>query len=132
MSQNDNVAPITGRRVLVVEDEYFIAEDVAAALRRAGAVVIGPVASEAAATAAILASTADVDCAVLDINLQGSLVFSLADTLAERNIPFLFATGYSEESVPQRFAGVPRLEKPFDVNALVKALPSLTKPKPDM
>lgn len=122
--------PLSGRRVLVVEDEYFIAQDVAAALRRAGALVLGPVASEAAATAAITASTDGVDCAVLDINLQGSLVFSLADTLAARGIPFLFATGYSDESVPARFASVPRLEKPFDVNALVEALPPRVEPKP--
>ena len=130
MNRNAGTMPISGRRVLVVEDEYFIAEDVAAALRRAGAVVIGPVASEAAATAALLASAAEVDCAVLDINLQGSLVFSLADTLAEQGIPFLFATGYSQESVPERFSGVPRLEKPFDLGALLQALPSLTTSKP--
>ncbi len=109
----------------MVEDEYFIAEDVAAALRRAGAVVLGPVASEAAATAAMLATTADVDCAVLDINLQGSLVYTLADALADRGIPFLFATGYSQETIPERFSHVPRLEKPFDVKAIVSLLPTI-------
>lgn len=121
----DHGLPLSGRRVLVVEDEYFIAEEVAGALLRAGATVVGPVASEAAARGRIITSSAPIDWAVLDINLQGSLVYALADTLADSGIPFVFATGYADESIPERFRTVPRWGKPFDVAALVESLPHL-------
>jgi CheY-like chemotaxis protein len=112
---------LSGQRVLVVEDEYFIAEDVAGALRRAGAEVVGPVPSEAAARGAIM-RCGTLDLAVLDINLQGATVFALADMLADLGVPFVFATGYLEESIPERFRHVPRWGKPFDVTALVDSL----------
>ncbi len=109
------------RRVLIVEDEYFLADDLAHALRNLGAEIVGPVPTGEKAMA--LLQTVPIDVAVLDINLRGQSVFPLADALRERSIPFVFATGYDEASVPPPYRDVPRWEKPFDPNELAKALP---------
>lgn len=115
---------LAGRRLLVVEDEYFIAEDIRAILERHGAIVIGPV-GELAEARDILACEDRIDAAVLDINLHGETVFPLADVLRARGVPFVFATGYSEAAIPSSYGDVPRWEKPYDYDDLVDALPSL-------
>jgi len=116
---------LTGRRILVVEDEYFIADDIARALTSLGAEVIGPAADLQRAKA--LLSEGSIDWAVLDINLQGEMVYPLAQALQERSIPFIFATGYDRTSIPNGYADVPRWEKPFDPQTLARVLPSLMK-----
>jgi CheY-like chemotaxis protein len=115
---------LQGRRVLVVEDEYFIADDLTRALKTLGADVVGPVASREEALA-LLSSRSDIHLAILDINLQDRMVYPVADALRERDIPFLFATGYDQSEVPGEYQDVPHWEKPFDSDALARALPSL-------
>jgi len=115
---------LANRRVLVVEDEYFIADDMAKALRKLGAEVLGPVPTSGKALT-LLSSDQRIDAAVLDINLRGETVFPVADALKERGVPFVFATGYDQSSVPSAYSGVPRWEKPFDPHELVKSLPGL-------
>jgi CheY-like chemotaxis protein len=117
---------LSGRRILVVEDEYFIADDLARAIARLGAEVVGPVATRAQALR--LLSTAErIDLAVLDINLKDEPVFPLADLLIEQSVPLLFATGYGEASIPERYRQVPRWEKPFSPEALAQALPEIMR-----
>jgi CheY-like chemotaxis protein len=116
---------LTHRKILVVEDEYFLADDLANALANLGAEVLGPVPTEDKALALIEAGP--VDAAVLDINLRGRSAFAVADLLRERGIPFVFATGYDEGSVPAVYRNVPRWEKPFDPHALAKALPEIVQ-----
>lgn len=113
-------------RILVVEDEYFVAADLAHALTGAGAEVVGPVPTDGEALA-LLDSGAQVDGAVLDINLRGELVYPLADVLIEREVPFVFATGYGADALPRRFSRIPRWEKPFDYRALAEALPGIIR-----
>jgi DNA-binding response OmpR family regulator len=115
-----------GMRLLVVEDEYLVAEALRQELVEAGASVIGPVPSVAKATV-LLEEERDIDCAVLDINLAGETVFELADALQARGVPFLFVSGYTTSTVPSRFAGVPLLEKPVDMQALGAALAAATR-----
>lgn len=114
------------RRVLVVEDEYFIADDIAQALRKLGAEVIGP-ASDRAKALALLSSTERIDGAVLDVNLRGETVYPVAEALRARGIPFVFATGYDTSAIPSGYADIPRWEKPFDPHALARALPGLVR-----
>lgn len=115
---------LAGRRVLVVEDEYFIADDLQRALKAFGAEVVGPVPSREDALA-VVASNHDLDAAILDINLQGDMGYSVAEALRGRGVPFVFATGYNVGAIAPAFADVPRWEKPFDPAKLAQALRGL-------
>lgn len=108
---------LSGCRVLIVEDEYFLASDLAVALKDHGAEVIGPFGDlfEAMQRAANFR----FDVAIIDINLRDEPAYPVADELMRRNIPFIFATGYSAEVLPERFKEVPRWEKPYDLQLLV-------------
>jgi CheY-like chemotaxis protein len=110
---------LAGKRVLIVEDHIIIAMDLAHKLASEGAKVIGPVATVAAAHD-VIAST-DLDGAILDINLSGKMVFPVADALADRHIPFVFATGYAVNA-PARHAKVRRLQKPILPGVICRAL----------
>jgi len=66
--------------------------------------------------------TERLDGAVLDLNLRGEMGFQVADILAERMVPFVFATGYDRAVIPERFAGIARCEKPISVEKVVRAL----------
>lgn len=109
-------------RVLVVEDEFYIADDMAAALTQLGAEVVGPAPSKETALA-ILSSESPIHAAVLDINLKGQAVFPVADALTARGVPFVFASGYGPAMLPNRFRAVPLFEKPFNPRDLATALP---------
>ncbi|NEW87477.1 response regulator [Rhodopseudomonas sp. WA056] len=112
---------LSGRRFLLVEDEYFIADDMARKFEESGADVVGPFSRVDDALAA-LASSAHCDAAVLDINLQGEMVFPLADELIARGIRFVFTTGYDHHTIPARFEHIVRFEKPAEPEAVITAL----------
>jgi CheY-like chemotaxis protein len=111
---------ISAKRVLVVEDEYLVAMDMSAYLEAAGAHVVGPASNVSAALAAL--ERTELDGAILDVNLRGEMAYPVADALAARGIPFVFTTGYDARSVPDRFAGVKRCEKPTSPEEISKAL----------
>lgn len=117
-------AVLQGCRVLVVEDEYLLADDLSLALSSVGADVLGPVPSVDDAIA-MIANEPRIDIAVLDVNLRGDMVFPVADALIERGIPFAFATGYDREALPDRFTAVPRVEKPFKAHSVAAILAPL-------
>ena len=112
---------LRGRRLLVVEDDYFLAEAIAGGLAAAGAEVVGPVGTIDDALD-LLEATAQLDGAVLDLNLHGEMAFPVADSLMELRVPFVFATGYDKAVIPTRFAGVRRCEKPVDACRIGQAL----------
>lgn len=112
---------LTGRRVLLVEDEFFIADDIVFQLEAGGAEVVGPAASVDAAIG-LIERTERIDGAILDVNLQGVMSWPVADALLGRGVPFLFATGYDKASIPARYAGIVRCEKPVDPNKTARAL----------
>lgn len=110
-----------GRRILIAEDDYFLVYDLIQQLEANGAEIVGPVATLAGAVDR-LRGLQQLDGAILDINLQGHLVFPLADALAVRSIPFVFATAYDADVVPPRFAGVSVLGKPVAIDEIAQAL----------
>lgn len=112
---------LRGRHVLIVEDEYLLAEDLRMTLERFGAEVLGPVPSVGEAMASV-ADHPELDGAVLDMNLRGNMVFPVADMLTARGVPFLFTTGYAISAIPDRYADVTRFEKPFDPEAVAAEL----------
>lgn len=113
--------PIQDSVVLVVEDEYLIADDLCYALEEAGARVLGPAPSVREALELIRAG-AKPDAAILDINLRGENAFPIADRLRELNIPFVFATGYEAWAIPADYRGVYRCEKPVRLDVAVREL----------
>jgi len=68
------------------------------------------------------AAEGDFEKAVLDINLRGSTSFPIAQILLDRGIPFIFASGYASDGIDTRFDAVPRLQKPFNTEALERCL----------
>jgi CheY-like chemotaxis protein len=114
---------VSGKRVLIVEDEYFTAMELARSIEALGAIPVGPVAD--AEGARDMLSTEAVDAVLLDINLAGVLSYSLADELRSRGVPFAFVTGYQGPAIPARFATMPRCEKPFDAEELRRLLESI-------
>jgi CheY-like chemotaxis protein len=117
--------PLAGRRILVVEDEYFIAEEITALLLPLGAVVVGPLSDQFKAIE--LLSDTEIDCAVLDIELRGRAVFPLIRELQQRDIPWLYVTGYSEGLVPEEWRAAVHLEKPIVSDALVASILGLLR-----
>lgn len=107
-------------RILVVEDEYVLADDLAGALGSAGAIVIGPVGSMTKAFDLIAREL--LDGAILDINLRGEMAFAVADRLIARAVPLVFATGYDSTVIPDRFDHVVRCEKPVDLRQVAAAI----------
>jgi DNA-binding response OmpR family regulator len=115
----------TRLRCLVVEDEAMIADMLEEFLTEIGHEVVA-----SAATfqhAASLARESEFDVAILDINLNGEPSYAIADVLQQRRIPFMFATGYGAPDVPERFAGMHILTKPYKINVLSKAIAASIK-----
>lgn len=99
-------------RVLLVEDNFIIALDLAELVRDAGVEAVGPVGSVAEALAEI--ARGGVEAAILDINLGEEDTLAVADELERRRIPFAFATGYNPQDVlPPERAETPVLAKPY-------------------
>lgn len=103
-------------RILVVEDNLLTADSIQDLLETSGCEIVGPAATVDEALGLI--ANAVLDGAVLDINLAGELSFPVAAALIERDIPFLFLTGYDDLVVPPQYRAMRRLEKPVDMRQL--------------
>lgn len=117
---------LLGKKVLIVEDNWFIAEELTRDLIEGGFDVVGPVPTVKDALAAIY--TQEVDGAVLDVTLRGGeRAFAVADLLAERQIPFVLLTGYELDLIPESYRSAPRCDKPVRMDRLIALLFPLSK-----
>ncbi|HEY7999297.1 MAG TPA: response regulator [Pseudolabrys sp.] len=110
-------------RILVVEDEYLIRmllEDMLADLGYEVAAAVGTIAE-----ASDLAAKGDFNAAVLDVNLDGQEIYPVAEILAKRGLPFVFVTGYGENSLIDPYRNRPALQKPFQIEQLKTMLDGL-------
>ncbi|HEV7439406.1 MAG TPA: response regulator [Methylobacterium sp.] len=123
MEPDPNPDVLHGQSVLVVEDQYFLAGDIARALAAVGAEVVGPVPDLDRGLA--LSRSQDLDAAVLDINLRGEDVYRLAEELMRKDVPIVFTTGVDSTVLPAAFVQVPRLEKPIQLSDLIRTLSDL-------
>jgi PAS domain S-box-containing protein len=119
--EKDGIVPdlriaMAGNRVMIVEDEALVAMVVTESLATLGYKVIGPFSRCADAVAAL--ETDEIDAAILDVNLDGEMVYPLAELLMKRGVPFIFVTGYGGESIDRRFAHVPVVQKPVERHVL--------------
>ena len=110
-------------RILIVEDEMLVAMNIEDMLLELGHEVAGLASRLGPALA--LAGESRFDAAMLDVNLDGEPSFPVADLLARRGIPFLFATGYGRQGIDGRYRDFPMLQKPFRTVELGAALAGL-------
>jgi CheY-like chemotaxis protein len=116
--------PANSKRVLIVEDELMIRMLLEGMLEDLGHTVAGQAGSiEEALT---LAKEAEFDVALLDVNLNGKPITPVVAILAERRLPFVFASGYGQRGVPEAYRDSPALQKPFQSDALAAALQAAT------
>ena len=113
---------LAGKRILVVEDEYFIASDIKRTLRQEGAVIVGPVGN---LEGGLSLAEEPIDAAVLDVNLDEAMSYPIADRLRTRSIPYLFLTGYDGWSMPPEYRDAVRLAKPFPPRSVVAMVEKL-------
>lgn len=116
-------AGLNGARVLVIEDEALIAMALTDYLTEAGCVVVGP--AQSLERAAALISEGGFDAALVDGNLSGRSVDSLALALTQKNIPFAFVSGYGREGLPESFREALLVEKPFTPDQVIAAIERL-------
>lgn len=116
---------LKGVRVLIVEDEFLVAIMLEQELQAHGCVTLGPYPTLAEARAATRRE--QFDLAILDVNLNGEMVYAVADELAERNIPFLFVSGYLATDLPARFRSAPRISKPHEPQRLISEIQRLVR-----
>jgi CheY-like chemotaxis protein len=107
---------LEGWRILVVEDEFLSAMDLASMIEDLGGTVVGPVGRLGQAWR--LAEEESIDAAILDVKLDGETSTELAEELIRRNIPIALATGYESDMLPPRLAATPRLAKPYPGSTL--------------
>ncbi len=112
--------PLLGRRVLIVEDDPFIALALEETLTDFGLVVAG--AAMNVAQALELAQSAIFDLALLDVNIGQDKIDPVADAIYARGIPFVFTTGCGRAGLPEAYLGQAIVEKPFYVDEMLRAL----------
>jgi len=114
-----------GGSVFLVEDEVMIRMMVADMLEDLGYSVAAEAGDIVEATR--LAGTAEFDVAILDVNVNGKVISPVAEALAARNKPFIFATGYGAQGLPEDFRDRPTLQKPFQMETLAQVLAATLK-----
>ena len=120
----DDVPPL--RTVLVVEDESLVLFNLEDILAELGISVMGP-AMRLKQALALAAGEPRPDAAILDVNLGGELVFDVAETLASRGVPIVFATGYGREGLPPEWRSRPVLLKPYTGEHVAAALAEIAR-----
>lgn len=114
------MSALTGKRVLVLEDEYLLAVEATDTLEELGAIVVGPAHHVDAALALIAQES--IDAALLDVNINGKPSIPVAEVLTARRVPYVFATGYGAAAdVPE---GARIVDKPYTRDDIAKAFSS--------
>lgn len=109
--------------VLIVEDEALIAMLLEEMLDTRGYNVAAH--ASTLAEGETMASSLDLDVAILDVSLAGEAVFPVAELLSNRGIPFVFTTGYGAVGIPAAWANRPVFGKPYDIEPLIETLQQL-------
>ena len=122
----DPISENTTPRILIVDDEILTAHSIETAVQSRGWEVVGPV--DQMDVAILTAGEEDIQAAVLDLNVEGRLVWPVAAVLKGRGVPFLFLTGYHESQVVHPdYEDVPTLGKPYIERELLAHIARLLK-----
>jgi DNA-binding NtrC family response regulator len=121
---------LKGRRILVVEDSPVVAPFTADLLTELGCEVIGPAPNLAAARELI--EDGEFDAALMDVHIRGERVFPLLDLLQARRTPFVLTSGYADWQMPDKWRDATRLQKPYTLDQVGKALGTALGARPDL
>lgn len=127
---NRDMFMLADRTVLLVEDEFFLADDLFRSLQSAGAKVVGPVGTLEAAFDRIEEQGVP-DVAVLDINLRGTDAYPLVDRLIGDGVAVLLVTGYEPSVIPEHYRHLPRVLKPARAESVVPLLSRIAADRPN-
>jgi len=119
-------ADLTGCRILLVEDSPVVGPFTADLLTELGCTVIGP--APTMASARELVDREPFDAAIMDIHIRGERVFPLCEQLDQRGIPFVLTSGYADWEMPDHLQDRPRLQKPYRLEDVKRALADLVAP----
>ncbi len=111
--------------VLLVEDEVMIRMMVADMLEELGYAIVAEAGDIDEGVRLVQAT--DFDIAILDVNVNGKVISPVAEAIQMRGIPFVFATGYGVQGVPERFRDRPTLQKPFQIETLARTIEATLK-----
>ena len=111
---------LKGRRILVVEDSPVVGPFTADLLGELGCEVVGPAPNMAAARELIENET--YDAALVDVHIRGERAFGLCELLQQRGMPFVLTSGYADWNMPEKWQNCPRLQKPYTLEQVEKAL----------
>jgi DNA-binding LytR/AlgR family response regulator len=120
MTQIHGPLDLSGLRVLVVEDEFLIADTLVYLLKTWDCTVIGP--ASRLSNALAIAQNEKLDGALLDINLFGERSLEVAAALRRRGVPFVFVTGYDDTALSAEYRSYPRMSKPFEESELASLM----------
>jgi two-component SAPR family response regulator len=123
MTGSESAATLDGRKVLVVEDRYLIADEMRRTVERLGGQVIGP--APTLDKALELVREAKPDLGLLDVDLRGDEAYAVAKALLDAGAEIIFATGFGRASMPPAYRAYPRVEKPVTRQALAHAVARL-------
>ena len=116
---------LTGKRILVVEDSPVLAPFTADILGELGCLVVGPAPNMAAARELI--DGEQIDAALMDVHIRGERVFPLCELLDSKGVPFILTSGYADWQMPEKLLKRPRLQKPYTIAQVEKALAKLLR-----
>jgi CheY-like chemotaxis protein len=116
---------VAGLRILVVEDQAFVAMSIAATLQEAGAEIVGPVRTVEEAMEQV--GQHGFDAVVLDLNLYGTWALPVADALARQQVPVVLLTGYEKADLPARLQSFVYCQKPWQPDRLLRAVAQAAK-----
>ena len=120
---------MTSARVLIVEDEFIIADEIASIVSDAGYSVLGPVGTVDAAEKALAVAEEKPDFAIVDANLRGGSSAPIAHRLRALSVPFCVCTGYRFNDLKPTFGDVSLLQKPVDRRTLVAVIRAALGPQ---
>ncbi|MBS0526839.1 MAG: response regulator [Proteobacteria bacterium] len=119
----DSEKCLSGKSVLIVEDNFLLAEDLRSSVEQAGAKIIGPIGDVSQALAA--AQERKIDVALLDVGLKGQSSIAVARALAYRLIPFIIITGYVRDALPPELENALYLAKPVMTDSVLNVISAL-------
>lgn len=112
---------LTGRRTLVVEDDFLLSADICTEIEACGGVVVGPTATLAGGYVLFRKSPLP-DGGILNIRIGDGMVYPLADDLVAAGVPIIFASSENRSSIPDRYASVPLFAKPINMMSMAGEL----------